>query len=91
MIPKGISWSIFDKFEQFLWCWMHYVEDYNIFLSSKKKWRDVYGLVLIEHQMFDDQPSYLSKFETKNNMQFYILVFHDHTIPILQVHSFNYI
>jgi len=31
----------------------------------QKKWRDVYGLVLIEHQMFDDQPSYLNKFETK--------------------------
>jgi hypothetical protein len=57
-------------------------------LEFQKKWRDVYGLVLIEHQMFDDQPSYLSKFETKNSMQFYILAFHNHMIPILQVHSF---
>jgi hypothetical protein len=53
-----------------------------------KEWRDVYGLVLIEHEMFDEQPSYLSKFETNNSMQFYSPAFHDHMIVILQVHSF---
>jgi hypothetical protein len=58
-------------------------------LEFQEKWRDVYGLVLLEHQMFDDQPSYLNKFETKNNMQFYLIAFHDHMIPFLQVHIFN--
>jgi hypothetical protein len=30
----------------------------------------------------------LINLKQKNNIQFYILAFHDHMIPILQVHSF---
>ncbi len=67
---------------------MHYVEDYNIFLSSKKNGGMFMDWCLLNTKCLMTNLAILINLKQKNNIQFYILAFHDHMIPILQVHSF---